>query len=80
MLYKIKDRDTRYEQVDLALSFSFGNKTINRMSKRIVVIGAGIVGLSTALALQEKGHRVVIVAKWLPGDMHIEYTSPWAGK
>ncbi|KAI9248044.1 hypothetical protein BDA99DRAFT_525614 [Phascolomyces articulosus] len=49
------------------------------MTKRIVVIGAGIVGLSTALALQEKGYRVTIVAKWLPGDMHIEYTSPWAG-
>ncbi|KAI7855423.1 hypothetical protein BDC45DRAFT_439142 [Circinella umbellata] len=49
------------------------------MTKRIVIIGAGIVGLSTALALQEKGYRVVIVAKWLPGDMHIDYTSPWAG-
>ncbi|KAG2216213.1 hypothetical protein INT45_002158 [Circinella minor] len=49
------------------------------MTKRIAVIGAGIVGLSTALALQEKGYRVVIVAKWLPGDTHIEYTSPWAG-
>ncbi|KAI9489980.1 hypothetical protein BDB00DRAFT_840341 [Zychaea mexicana] len=49
------------------------------MSKRVVVIGAGVVGLSTALALQQKGFRVTVLAKWLPGDMHIEYTSPWAG-
>ncbi|KAI8144781.1 hypothetical protein BJV82DRAFT_643977 [Fennellomyces sp. T-0311] len=49
------------------------------MSKRIVVIGAGVVGLSTALHLQQKGYNVVVLAKWLPGDMHIEYTSPWAG-
>lgn len=46
---------------------------------KIVVIGAGVVGLTTARLLQERGHSVVIVAKWLPGDMSIEYTSPYAG-
>ncbi|KAI9321234.1 hypothetical protein BX666DRAFT_2017321 [Dichotomocladium elegans] len=49
------------------------------MAKHIVVVGAGVVGISTALELLKKGYRVTILAKWLPGDMHIEYTSPWAG-
>ena len=49
------------------------------MTKHVVVIGAGIVGLSTALALLDKGFKVTILAQWQPGDMHIQYTSPWAG-
>ncbi len=32
-----------------------------------IVLGAGIVGVSTALALQERGHRVVLVDKQDPG-------------
>ncbi|KAG8795295.1 hypothetical protein FRC12_016309 [Ceratobasidium sp. 428] len=45
----------------------------------IVVIGAGVVGLSTALRIQELGYKVTILAENLPGDKKtIEYTSPWA--
>ncbi|KAG8787505.1 D-amino acid oxidase [Ceratobasidium sp. 428] len=45
----------------------------------IVVIGAGVIGLSTALRIQELGHKVTILAENLPGDKKtIEYTSPWA--
>ncbi|KAI5117888.1 hypothetical protein M0805_002279 [Coniferiporia weirii] len=46
----------------------------------IVVLGAGVVGLSTALKIQEKGYSVTIVAEHFPGDPKtIRYTSPWAG-
>ncbi|KAF3915232.1 hypothetical protein ABW20_dc0109053 [Dactylellina cionopaga] len=46
---------------------------------RIVVIGAGVAGLTTALLLAKKRHYVTVVAKHMPGDYDIEYTSPWAG-
>ncbi|KAG2174859.1 hypothetical protein INT43_005921 [Umbelopsis isabellina] len=49
------------------------------MSTNVVVIGAGVIGLTTALLLQRKGYRVTIVAKYVPGDMNIEYTSPYSG-
>ncbi|KAL0138449.1 hypothetical protein V8B55DRAFT_1597832 [Mucor lusitanicus] len=46
----------------------------------IVVLGAGVIGLSTALQLKQKGYKkVMIIAKYVPGDMCIEYTSPFAG-
>lgn len=55
--------------------FFFMDKT------NIVVIGAGVTGLTTALLLKQKGYKhVIIVAKYIPGDMNIEYTSPYAGK
>lgn len=42
-------------------------------------LNEGVIGLSTALNIQEKGHSVTIIGKHLPGDeKHIEYTSPWA--
>ncbi|KAI2641106.1 nucleotide-binding domain-containing protein [Xylaria nigripes] len=53
---------------------------------RIVIIGAGVIGLSCALHLQKAGHSVAIVAKDFPSGFEtidsatqINYTSPWAG-
>lgn len=37
-------------------------------SSTIVVVGAGVIGLTTAIRLIEAGYHVVIVAKDLPGD------------
>ncbi|KAL2066124.1 hypothetical protein VTL71DRAFT_2195 [Oculimacula yallundae] len=46
----------------------------------IVVIGAGVSGLTTALLLSKNPeHKITIIAKHMPGDYDIEYTSPWAG-
>lgn len=46
----------------------------------IVVLGAGVVGLSSALFLSDDPeNQVTVVAKFMPGDFDIEYTSPWAG-
>ena len=46
-----------------------------------VVLGAGVIGLTTALVLRDHypASPITIVAKHLPGDRSIEYTSPWAG-
>ncbi|KAJ4289519.1 D-amino acid oxidase [Collariella sp. IMI 366227] len=45
----------------------------------IVVLGAGVSGLTCALLLaKEKDNVVTVVAKHMPGDYDIEYTSPWA--
>jgi hypothetical protein len=41
---------------------------------------AGVSGLTTALLLSRNpDYKVTIVAKHMPGDYDIEYTSPWAG-
>ncbi|GAB1319654.1 D-amino acid oxidase [Madurella fahalii] len=46
----------------------------------IVVLGAGVSGLTCALMLAKRKENVVtVVAKHMPGDYDIEYTSPWAG-
>ncbi|OJJ65355.1 hypothetical protein ASPSYDRAFT_138980 [Aspergillus sydowii CBS 593.65] len=47
----------------------------------IVVLGAGIIGLSVALELSKRGYgrHVTVIAKHLPEDSHVDYTSPWAG-
>ncbi|CAO3609222.1 unnamed protein product [Mucor hiemalis] len=48
--------------------------------KNIVVIGAGVSGLTTAICLLRDGFKnVTVTAKHVPGDMSSEYTSPWAG-
>ncbi|KAF2716141.1 nucleotide-binding domain-containing protein [Polychaeton citri CBS 116435] len=45
----------------------------------IVVVGGGVIGLTTARALLLKGHRVTVIAKHLPGDTDLFYASNWAG-
>ncbi|KAJ7234450.1 hypothetical protein C8J57DRAFT_1195332 [Mycena rebaudengoi] len=49
--------------------------------KQITVIGAGVIGLTTAIKLQEKGgYQVTIVAEIFPSDPPSpHYTSHWAG-
>lgn len=46
---------------------------------RIVVVGAGVIGLTSALVLARRGHKVTVLAKDLPGDWSEHYTSPYAG-
>ncbi|KAL5590387.1 hypothetical protein FOBRF1_013944 [Fusarium oxysporum] len=44
------------------------------------IIGCGIIGLTSALALVEAGYSVTIVARDLPGDdSSQQWASPWAG-
>ncbi|KAK5164412.1 hypothetical protein LTR04_001921 [Oleoguttula sp. CCFEE 6159] len=50
-----------------------------KKDKRVVVIGAGIIGLQSALFLLEAGYDVTIMAEFWPGDESVEYCSPWAG-
>ncbi|KAF9891827.1 hypothetical protein FE257_003311 [Aspergillus nanangensis] len=48
----------------------------------IVVIGAGVIGLSTALRLQQTLHpnqSILIVAREFPNTTSLNYASPWAG-
>ncbi|MCJ1318968.1 hypothetical protein MMC15_004300 [Xylographa vitiligo] len=46
----------------------------------IVVVGAGVSGLTTALLLSKNpAYRITVAAKYMPGDYDIEYASPWAG-
>ncbi|KAF8136976.1 hypothetical protein EV363DRAFT_1394559 [Boletus edulis] len=49
--------------------------------KEIIVIGAGVVGLTTAIRVQETGkYNVTIISETFPTDPRtIRYTSHWAG-
>jgi D-amino-acid oxidase len=54
--------------------------------RKVVVIGAGVIGLTVAVHIQDHGFQTTIVAKDLPGPFeemdsqdHLNYTSPWAG-
>ncbi|GJN87983.1 hypothetical protein Rhopal_000938-T1 [Rhodotorula paludigena] len=50
------------------------------VDQRIVVLGSGVVGLSAALALAQKGYRVHVLARDLPEDTYSQgFSSPWAG-
>ncbi|KIM21928.1 hypothetical protein M408DRAFT_79825, partial [Serendipita vermifera MAFF 305830] len=41
---------------------------------------AGVTGLTTALVLRREGYKnITVVAKHMPGDRSLEYSSPWAG-
>ncbi|KAI1819750.1 nucleotide-binding domain-containing protein [Xylaria intraflava] len=53
---------------------------------KVVVIGAGVTGLSCALSIQEAGHSVTIIARDFPSGFEtidpvtqINFTSPWGG-
>ncbi|KAK4239898.1 amino acid oxidase [Achaetomium macrosporum] len=56
------------------------------MSQHVAVVGAGVIGLSSALLLQRSGYAVTIIARDFPGPFEtmdpttkINYTSPWGG-
>lgn len=45
----------------------------------VLVLGAGVIGLSSALDLVEAGYRVAVAAKDLPEDsFSTGFASPWA--
>ncbi|KAJ5160521.1 uncharacterized protein N7482_007525 [Penicillium canariense] len=46
---------------------------------QVIIVGAGVLGLSCAVQLSRSGHSVTVIARDLPGDSHIDYASPWAG-
>ncbi|MCJ1438906.1 hypothetical protein MMC27_008296 [Xylographa pallens] len=45
----------------------------------VLVIGAGVIGLQTAVTLLRAGYAVSIVAEYWPGEGQPMYTSDWAG-
>ncbi|KAK0382680.1 hypothetical protein NLU13_6679 [Sarocladium strictum] len=50
------------------------------MSVNIVVLGAGVSGLTSALKLAQHGDSsITVVARDMPGDYSPNYASPWAG-
>ncbi|KAF8999842.1 D-amino-acid oxidase [Cyathus striatus] len=59
------------------------HSSAEKRGKEIVVLGAGVIGLSTAIVIQEKPgneYRVSILAEHYPTDPKgIRYTSHWAG-
>ena len=49
------------------------------MSRIVIILGAGVIGLTTAVILQENGFHIKIIAKNFPSDpVHDSktYTSP----
>ncbi|OOQ84040.1 FAD dependent oxidoreductase superfamily [Penicillium brasilianum] len=46
---------------------------------QVIIVGAGVLGLSCAVQLSRSGYTVTVIARDLPGDSHIDYASPWAG-
>ena len=51
------------------------------MPSHYIILGAGVIGLTTALELSSRfpSSTITIIARFLPGDHHATYTSPWAG-
>jgi glycine/D-amino acid oxidase-like deaminating enzyme len=49
----------------------------NTITCDVGIVGAGIIGLTSALDLVQTGYRVVVIARNLPGDQTTEWSSPW---
>ena len=49
------------------------------MGEPVTIVGAGIIGLAAALVLSAN-HKVAIVARDLPGDLGLDWASPWFGE
>jgi glycine/D-amino acid oxidase-like deaminating enzyme len=47
----------------------FNSKSRKHLAMKVAVIGAGIWGASSALALQKKGHEVVLIDMWGPANV-----------
>jgi glycine/D-amino acid oxidase-like deaminating enzyme len=43
----------------------------------IGIIGAGVIGLTSASVLVEAGYRVTVLARELPGNDSKKWASPW---
>ncbi|KAI9864107.1 MAG: hypothetical protein M1813_003424 [Trichoglossum hirsutum] len=43
----------------------------------VIILGAGVIGLQTAVFLLEAGYKVTIVAKNLPGDLDVDAGAHW---
>ncbi|SPC64487.1 related to D-amino-acid oxidase [Ustilago sp. UG-2017b] len=51
-----------------------------RANTHIVVLGAGVLGITNAFELRERGYKVTILARDLPQDSFSQtFASPWAG-
>ncbi|KAF5574333.1 FAD dependent oxidoreductase [Fusarium pseudocircinatum] len=51
---------------------------LKEFTMEVVIIGSGIIGIKSALALVEAGYSVTIVARDLPGDdSSQQWASPW---
>jgi ribulose 1,5-bisphosphate synthetase/thiazole synthase len=60
------------------ISYQFASLSV-KMPATIAVVGAGIIGLASALLLAEEGLHVSLIARELPGDGGIGWASPYAG-
>ncbi|KAJ5627331.1 FAD dependent oxidoreductase superfamily [Penicillium herquei] len=54
-------------------------KNATFLNTDVIVIGAGVIGLTAARSLLSKGFKVTVLAKHVPGDEDIFYASNWAG-
>ena len=50
------------------------------MPIKVTVIGAGVIGLSTAVLLQSKGYHVTIVAKATPDPKYMDSDPHYASR
>ncbi|KAJ5701939.1 D-amino-acid oxidase [Penicillium malachiteum] len=57
--------------------YSMKNATF--LNTDVIVIGAGVIGLTAARSLLSKGFKVTVLAIYVPGDEDIYYASNWAG-